>query len=175
MAETASTSASRPRWSELLGGLYVELVILIFCIAILSQTGKTSGPVYDVVGPDFLPAVVAYTVGGLALLQMVVHIFKWSRGREQVADQNPSERDGTRKGMLVALIFSGATIAYVGLLSVEVLPFWLLTFAFLLTATLLISRRLSWRNVLLGAGIGIVMGIGLQLIFTQLLFINLPV
>lgn len=157
----------------LLGGTYLELLILAFCAAILSDTGKSSGPVFDVVGPDFLPSVVAGTVGVLTLMQLAWFILRWRNGEEETQAVLPAA--DVWAGRVLAGLFCVLTAIYVVVLSREWSPFWLATAVYLTLATILLSRRLNWRDLLLGSAIGLVMGIGLQLVFTGLLIIDLPV
>lgn len=167
---TAGSPADRPALGPLFGGLYVELCILVFCAAILSQTGQTKGPVFDVVGPDFLPTTVAWIVAVLTALQVVVHLVGWRRGQAPAAPTGE-----TAAGWLIAVVFGGLTVVYAGVLSNELAPFYLATAVYLLACTVLLARRLSWKDVAGGAVLGILMGVGLQLLFTRVFVIDLPV
>lgn len=162
----AATSANPMRP---LGGLSLEIAILIFCGAIISETGKTAGPVFDVVGPDFLPTVVALLVATLTLLQVVVHVV------QRRNTPTPAETQGVRIGAVVSgVVFSAVTIAYVAVLALEVAPFFLATTVFVGATTSLLSRPFTWRDIAFGLAIGLVLGVGLQYVFTQVLIIDLP-
>src|SRR5690606_14048489 len=138
MSDTPSSSAPHRSASLLFGGLYFEICVLIFCAAILGQTGKTTGPVFDVVGPDFLPTAVAWIVGSLTVCQILVHLVGWRRGRPDLGQHSPTE---TATGRLVAAAFGLVTIVYAAALSNELLPFYAATAAYLLVSTMLLARR----------------------------------
>ena len=161
----ASGTVAKP--IRILGSLYMEIAILAFCGAIVSATGQTRGPVFDVVGPDFLPTVVALLVAALTLVQVVMHVAR--RWRSQ-----PGGRSEVAAALGSALIFSAVTVAYVALLAFRMAPFFLLTAVFVMLTTLLLSPRFSWREAAMGLIIGLVLGVGLQYVFTQVLIIDLP-
>lgn len=160
---SAGTKAVR-----ILGGLYVEIAILVFCGAILSETGKTKGPVFDAVGPDFLPTAVSWIVAALTLLQVVVQI---AGGWRSDAAPEPL-RFG--RPVWTGLIFAAVTVAYVSLLAFHVMPYAFATAAFVTIATFMLSDRPGWRDLVLGATIGLALGFGLQYIFTHIVIIDLP-
>jgi len=154
---------------RILAGLYMEWIILAFCALVLSATGKTEGPVYDVVGPDFLPTTVAWIVAALTLVQVVRQVIQQRRLPVQDSVEPLEQAD-----ILTGLLFGVVTAAYVLVLAYRLAPFYLLTAVFITLATLLISRRFDWRDALTGIVLGVVLGIILQLIFTRVLVIDLP-
>lgn len=158
------------RWRLALGGIHVEIAILVFCGLILSETGKTSGPVFDAIGPDVLPTVVAVIVAALTLLQIVQHIAREARGLTPTAAAAPILWPELARG----LIFTALTVGYVALLTTRQVPFWAATAVFVAAATLIMARPPNWRDAGLGAVIGVVLGVGLQLVFTMVLVIDLP-
>lgn len=164
-----SDANPRPGAIAILAGLYMEFIILVFCGLVLAGTGKTKGPVYDVVGPDFLPTVVACMVAGLTLLQVVVQVARARRGTGDHVAAPLAAGD-----VATGLVFGVATAGYVLALALRIAPFWASTMVFVALATLLVARRLDWRDGALGVVIGLVLGIVLQLIFTKVLVIDLP-
>ena len=73
--ERAPPAASRGagRMLAILAGIHVEIGILVFCGLVLMGTGRTEErPVFDVVGPDVLPAATAAIVAAMVLVQIVV-------------------------------------------------------------------------------------------------------
>jgi len=153
--------------ARIVGELHVEIGILIFCAAIISETGKTQGPVFDTVGPDLLPTAVAVIVAALTLVQVVV----------QIATRDSTDHAGSRidrAGVINGLVFCLATILYVAVLAWQIVPFYLATCGFMAVTTALLSQGALARNALLGAGIGLGLGLFLQFIFTQVLVIDLP-
>jgi len=158
------------RWRNLAGGLHVEVAILVFCGLILSETGKTRGPVFDAIGPDVLPTVVALIVAGLTLLQVVVQLARGPQDQPDDAGAVPLQLPELLRG----LAFAALTIAYVALLASRLAPFWVATAVFVLAATLVMARPPSLGNALLGGVIGVVLGVVLQLVFTMILVIDLP-
>lgn len=156
------------RWRSTFGGLYVELAILVFCGLILSETGQTKGPVFDAIGPDVLPTAVALIVAGLTLLQVVVQI---ARGGHALPDADPRIM---APELLRGLIFAAVTIAYVVVLASRLVPFWLATAVFVAVTTLIMARPPNGRDAILGAVIGVILGAGLQFVFTTILVIDLP-
>lgn len=159
----------RPGPLAIIGGLYMEFIILVFCGLVLAGTGKTKGPIYDVVGPDFLPTVVACMVAGLTLVQVVLQVVRQLRG-----DRGHVAAPLATGDIATGLVFGAATAAYVLVLALRVAPFYLSTMIFVTIATLLVARRFEWRDVAMGAVIGLLLGIFLQLIFTKVLVIDLP-
>jgi hypothetical protein len=156
------------RWRHILGGLHVEVAILVFCGLILSETGKTRGPVFDAIGPDVLPTIVAVIVSGLTLLQIVLQIARGPQAQD--VDDAPIHLPELLRG----LVFAAVTIAYVALLASRMVPFWAATAVFAMVATLIMSRPPNLANAALGGGIGVVLGVVLQLVFTMILVIDLP-
>lgn len=154
---------------KIIGGLYMEIAILLFCAAILLGTGRTKGPVFDVVGPDFLPTVVAYLVGALTLLQILVQVVKARRGEDEASVPAIGLND-----VGFGFLFSATTGLYVATLNFRLVPYFLATAIFVTLATLMLTRRLSLRDAGTGAVIGLVLGIVLQYIFTHVLVIDLP-
>ena len=166
---TDQGKAGRPDALRLMGELHVEIGILVFCAAIISETGKTKGPVFDTVGPDLLPTAVATMVAALTLLQVVVQIAQRGRGGDPLPGR-AVDVAGWRNGA----IFSVATLAYVALLAAQSVPFFLATSAFMAVATALLSQHGKWRDAAVGAGIGLGLGLFLQFSFTRVLIIDLP-
>ncbi len=155
-----------------IGGLYLEFVILAFCAAIFSQTGKSTGPEFDVVGSDFLPLMVAGCVAALTVIQTVRQLLG-DAGSAMPA--GAADQQAGLSGTMRALIFCIATVIYVALLSHDVMAFWLATVIYILGATLLLSRPITRRDIVAGALVGLGIGVGLQLIFTKLRDNDLPV
>lgn len=172
MPDTPTSPRAAGSIPALIGGLYFEFCLLIFCAAILSQTGQTKGPVFDVVGPDFLPSSVAWIVALLVTIQIVVHILGWRKGAPDTAVVSSTE---TATGRVLAAIFSALTVLYAVVLSNEFAPFYLATAIYLTVCTVLLSRRFNWRDLAVGAVVGLVMGVGLQWLFTNVFIIDLPV
>lgn len=158
------------RWRRTLGGMHVEIAILVFCGLILSETGQTRGPVFDAIGPDVLPTIVALVVAALTLLQIVQQIASDARAGAPADTGAPILWPELARG----LGFAALTLAYVAVLASRLVPFWAATAVFLTVATLVMARAPNWRDASLGAGIGVVLGIGLQLVFTMVLVIDLP-
>jgi hypothetical protein len=161
--------AVRPSIIRILASLYVELAILAFCILIISEAGRTRGPVFDVVGPDFLPTTVAGLVAALTLVQIVVHIASQLRRTYQATGEPISLVNA-----VVGLVFIAFTAVYVTVLSYRAAPFWLATTVFIIVLTLLLSREITWRDLALSLVIGLGMGLFLQFVFTRILIIDLP-
>ena len=157
------TSRSIP---AILAGLHVEICILIFCAIILMGIGQTEGPVFDVVGPDFLPSAVATIVGFLVLLQIG---FQTMHNLRHPPPPLKVDFNVVRKTAL----FSITTAVFVAALAYHILPLYLASSAFVASATVLLSQRPSWRDVLFGVLSGLVLGVILQFVFTQILYIDL--
>ena len=152
--------------SAILAGLHVEIAILIFCAIILMGTGNTKGPVFDAVGPDFLPTAVAVIVGLMVLVQIVRQVVGNVRQARSPLVVNFA---AWRK----AVIFSLVMMLVVAVLAYHILPLYLASSAFVACTTVLISDRPSWRDVLYGLVSGLVLGAVLQYVFTEILFIDL--
>lgn len=150
-----------------LASLFVEFGILCFCAIILSGTGKTEGPVFDTVGPDLFPTALALIVGGLTFVQIAV---------ELLGKGDPAALPGRPDWQMMrsTLIFFAATAIYVFLLAQRLAPLYLATCAFMACTTALLSHRPDWRDVALGAAIGLGLGGVLQFVFTRILVIDLP-
>ena len=72
-----------------------------------------------------------------------------------------------------AALFSITTALFVAALVYHILPLYLASSAFVACATLLLSHRPDWRDVLYGVVSGLVLGAVLQYVFTQILYIDL--
>lgn len=158
------------RWRLALGGMYVEIAVLVFCGLILSETGQTRGPVFDAIGPDVLPTIVAVIVAALVLLQIVQQIARGARGLAAPTGDAPILWPELARG----LVFAAVTVVYVVVLASRMVPFWAATAVFVAAATLIMARPPNWRDATLGAVIGVVLGVALQLVFTMVLVIDLP-
>lgn len=159
----------RPHPLRILASLYVEFTIIIVCALIISEAGQTRGPVFDVVGPDFLPTVVAGLVAALTLLQMGVQVARQVRGKESETSEPIAGSDA-----FVGLVFAAVTTVFVTTLALRLVPFWAATAVFVTVATLLLARTITRRDLVLSISIGIGLGVALQLIFTRILIIDLP-
>lgn len=158
------------RWRHLLGGMYVEVSILILCGLILSETGKTRGPVFDAIGPDVLPAAVAAIVAALTLLQIVRQIVYGAHAHPDATADAPIHLPELLRG----LVFATLTVVYVTALASRLVPFWAATAVFAALATIIMTRPMNWRDAVLGACIGTALGVSLQIVFTMILVIDLP-
>lgn len=155
------------RLLAIVAGLHVEISILIFCGIIFMGTGRTKGPVFDVIGPDLLPTVTAAIVATFVLLQVVIQVIANLKVPPPPVQIDPqSLRNG--------VIFTVATVLFVVAVAQGWLPFALATSAFMTVNTMLLSNRIHWRDAAFGAAIGLGLGIVLQYTFTQILFIDLP-
>jgi len=163
MADRRRRRASALRW---LGQIHVELGILLFCIVIIAGTGRTEGPVFDTIGPDFFPTALAVIVGALTLLQIILSIAGRDRG-----DPSPGSPD--RAMLRNSVIFFAATGLYVLVLSQRWAPLFLATSGFMACTMPLIAHRLNWRDAGLGAVIGLGLGLVLEIVFTRIVIIDL--
>lgn len=159
--------SSLGRVIAIVAGLHVEIGILVFCGVVFLGTGRTEGPVFDVIGPDVLPAATAGIVAALVLLQIAVQVAKALRDPPPAVRIDPL---ALRNGV----IFTVATILFVTIVAQGWLPFALATSAFMTVTTMLLSNRIHWRDAVFGASIGLALGVVLQFVFTRVLFIDLP-
>lgn len=166
----AAEGSTRPHPLRILAGLYVEFTIVIVCALIISEAGSTRGPVFDVVGPDFLPTVVAELVAALTLVQMAVQVARRFGGKDAEGAAAPIAASDA----VVGLIFAAVTTVFVTVLALRLIPFWTATAVFVTATTLLLSRTITRRDMLLSVAVGIGLGVALQLIFTRVLIIDLP-
>ncbi|NRA21832.1 MAG: tripartite tricarboxylate transporter TctB family protein [Oceanospirillaceae bacterium] len=165
---TKTQHSATSRFLHIISTLYIEFFILLICTLVISQTGKSTGPVFDVVGPDLIPLTVAYVVAALTLLQLVVESRKMDfAGRQMNGDI------GFRP--IPCLLFCCLSGLYVLSLANAWAPFYLATFVFITLATLTITAGASKRDVVIGMLIGLGVGALLQFVFTQILVIDLPV
>lgn len=151
----------------ILAGIHVEIGILVFCGLVIMGTGRTEGPVFDVVGPDVLPAATAAIVAGMVLVQIVVQVIRDLREAPPVVQVDPL---ALRNGV----IFTVATLLFVTAVARGWLPFALATSAFMSLTTMLLSNSFRGRDAAFGAVIGLALGVVLQFTFTRILFIDLP-
>lgn len=150
-----------------IAGLHVEIGILIFCGVILLGVGRTRGPVFDAVGPDFLPKAVAILVMLLVLVQIAVQLFQELRHPSAALKVDP-------RMLAKTSAFIAATAAFVFLLARGLLPLYLASSVFMAFTTVLLSHRPGWRDAIYGVVAGLVLGAVLQYVFTQILYIDLP-
>ncbi len=165
MTEPSRSTASRAL--ALVVSLHVEIFLLIFCGIIFLGTGRTSGPVFDVVGPDLLPTVTAGIVAALTVLQIGAEVLRARR-----TPPPPIRIDPLVLRNLA--LFGAATTLFVVAVARGWLPFALATCVFITFNTMLLSNRLNARDAAIGAASGLALGIVLQFMFTRVLFIDLP-
>lgn len=151
----------------LFASLHVEIALLVFCGLIFFGTGRTDGPVFDVVGPDLLPTATAGVVATLVVLQAVVQIVRAVRIPLPPLRINPL-------ALRNLSVFAPVCALFVVAVAQGWLPFALATSAFMTLNTVLLSGRLHWRDAAIGAASGLALGIVLQFTFTRILFIDLP-
>jgi uncharacterized BrkB/YihY/UPF0761 family membrane protein len=166
-SKPTSSSLFRGRILPIIAGLHVEIGILVFCGLVLLGVGRTQGPVFDTVGPDFLPSAVAILVAALVLVQVVRQVYRELR-------DTPAPLEIHRQTLIKTSLFILVTILFVFLLSRGVLPLYLASSAFMTCTTVLLSQRPGWRDAVYGAVAGLALGALLQYVFTQILFIDLP-
>lgn len=151
----------------IIADLHVEIGILVFCGIIFMGTGRTTGPVFDVIGPDLLPTATAGIVAGLVLIHVVLQVIRSLREPLPTVRIDP-------QSLRNAVIFTAATLLFVTAVAQGWLVFALATAVFMTVTTMLLSNRVHWRDAAFGAVIGLGLGIVLQYTFTQILFIDLP-
>lgn len=164
MTDRAATPLGR--LLALIGSLHVEICILAFCVVIYLGAGTTSGPVFDVIGPEALPTATSVLVGALVLVQIAVQLFRARHDPPPAVRINPAL-------LRNLLVFTVATILFVLIVAQGWLTFALATCAFMTVTTMLLSDRLHWRDAATGAATGLLLGIVLQITFTYVLFIDL--
>ena len=122
---------------------------------------------FETVGPDFLPTVVALLVAGLVLLQVAVELMSRSGEEQPQSRTDPAALRNT-------IIFCVVTTTYLLLLAYQLAPLYLATCGYMACTTPLLAHKLNWRDAMLGAIVGLVLGGVLQYVFTQIVIIDLP-
>ncbi len=123
---------------------------------------------FEPMGPRPVPLALAGGIVAGAGAMAGMGAWNLLAGRA-IANANP----GYAPRPWAAALMLAATVVYAGALSLALLPYWLATAAFLTVTIALLGefRRALW---LPAGGIGLVMGIGLHLLFTKILVTDLP-
>lgn len=150
----------------------LEIAIIFVSYAVLSEVGKSKGPVFDAIGPDALPQAMAIIVLVLALAQLII-IFVTQIRNSVVETSGFDPEKLVNAGYAVA--FCALTAIYVYSLQSGFAPFFVLTVAYLVLGTVIMSQSATRQSIMIGAISGLVLGVGLQFIFTQILNVDLPV
>ena len=161
--------SSKPKGNlfALIASLHIEIAILAFCVVIYLGAGSTRGPVFDVIGPEILPTTTSVLVGALVILQIVLQV-----RRARSDPPAPVRLDPVILRNLA--VFTASTILFVLTVAQGWLPFALATCGFITVTTMLLSNRIDKRDAIIGAVSGLVLGIVLQVMFTYVLFVDLP-
>lgn len=145
----------------------VSATITAIALVAFAQAYRLPDGAYEPLGPGFLPllisGLIALLAGGASIVSLrrgaLSARLRWSR-----ANLNQLGRQ---------TVFGVAVIAYVLALQSGVLPFWIITTVLVFGLSLLLGGMKA-RVAAGGLAFALVLGIGLQLIFTRLFVIDLP-
>jgi hypothetical protein len=121
---------------------------------------------FEPLGPAPVPRAVALIVIGLSLVVMGSAL-----GRRRSGAIPPPPPYVPRP--LDAAAILGLTVLYVALMGLGLLRFSIATTAFV-TLSILLLDRFRVRSLPLALGLGLILGFGLQYIFTKILVVDLP-
>lgn len=164
MSEIAKST--KPTLLKLAFYCRAELLILATCLAFSTQVGRSTAPVYDPVGPDQLPIILIALVSVLTLAEIVRKVM--AGDFDEVTVINEDKRKGA------AVLFALVTIAYVAVLSMTPVPYFLTTAGYFVLSSTIIAGRAGWKELAVICVIGLAFGYGLQTIFTEFFVIDLP-
>jgi hypothetical protein len=148
--------------------LGVELIILLFCVGILQEVGKTKGPTFDSIGPDVIPQTLAILVILLLSVQIIFNVVELLSSGPEVKEA------GLDKNKLKPFVFFiVVTGTFLLALRLWLAPLVILTPIFILVATLIFANNLKKKTIITGSAIGVAIGLVQYIIFTNFINVDL--
>jgi len=147
-----------------LGEILLAIVMIAFSLLIFWGSLDLPEPMLDPIGPAVFPIWTSLLLLGFAVI-MLWRAFSGSK---------PKKIDlSYRKRWDLAVIMVALTVLYFAVMAVEWLGFrWAtVVYSFLLTTALF---DFNWRKLPFFLLMGLILGIGLHFIFTEILYIDLP-
>lgn len=156
-----------------------DLAFALFCLVVATMVWLEARTLpeapFDPLGPGSVPLLLAGLLGGLALLLLL----RMAMGRRVgVASQSlivgmgEPGADHPRRPWLAVVGFA-STVAYVAVMQADLLDFVWATMIYLAALGMLLLPP-TRRARLIGLAIAVLGAIGLQLVFSRVLFVDLP-
>lgn len=146
----------------------VALFLIVVSAAVLREAAGLPPGHFEPLGAAPIPRALAWCVIVLSGLVMVQAVLRMRRG-----DTGTPQEDAYVPRPLDAVAVLALTIGYVIVLSNALVNFAIATILFLVIAIPLLYR-FRWIAFPLSLGIGVVMGFGLQYLFTRVFVVDLP-
>jgi putative tricarboxylic transport membrane protein len=145
--------------------------VLLLAITVLVAAGYMPAPFFDPLGPAAVPRLIGRILAVLALALILRRL--WLAHRVVPAQRRPPDPDVFRPAPWVAAGSIVAVILYAAVMQMGLLGFQeasvLVVMA--LGALLSIGGRQRWASLVL---LGLATGIGFNLLFTRVFFVDLP-
>ena len=160
---------------------FLSFAAFIFSIgaAIFVSTLSLPEPYYDPLGSGTMPQVLALIVCGLVVLLVISTLIASKEAREPEKEKTEikSSKPKEYKWLAAAIVLLFG--AYVLVMQLEILGFIPATMAFLVVSMSLMMRfdpavSKGSKGWVITAVIAVVMSVGLEFLFTQVLVVNLP-
>ncbi|MAQ85477.1 tripartite tricarboxylate transporter TctB family protein [Psychromarinibacter halotolerans] len=148
----------------------VSCLIIAVCAVFWYEAAQLPPGSFEPLGSGPVPMYTAIVIILCCLFVIARAVGKVRNGGGLAADFRAEFTGGSPAG---ALIIAGGTLIYAGLLHYKVLPFGLVTFAFLFL-TIWTLENLSLKRALPAAIVAAVMSFGTEYLFTKVFIVDLP-
>lgn len=146
----------------------VSLALIAIAAAFLYDARDLPPGMFEPVGPGPIPSAVAWCVVALAVYVIVQAAVRLATGMLPEREPPAFETRGVDAAIVSALL-----VAYVAAMGLGFVRFAIATSAFILAAVWILAGR-QVRVLPAAAGIAVVMGFGLDYVFTRILVTDLP-
>lgn len=146
----------------------VSLALIAIAAAFLYDARELPPGMFEPVGPGPIPSAVAWCVIALAVYVIVQAVVRLATGMLPPREPPAFETRGVDAAVVSALL-----IAYVAVMGLGLVRYAIATSVFVLAAVWVLAGRQP-RVLPVAAGIAVVMGFGLNYVFTRILVTDLP-
>jgi len=160
-----------------------SVILFIVCLFIFKESTLLPKSTYEIVGPSFLPKVLSILLCICAVIVFIEGLKKRSaqlridRATESKKSSSLKLKDDFVKRPKLAFLVVLITVAYINIMNLRIIRYYILTPLFILILGFLMFRREKkgeWANFLIYLFISaFTLGIGAYYIFTKIFIIDL--
>jgi len=160
-----------------------SVILFIVCLFIFKESILLPKSTYEIIGPAFLPKVLSILLCICAVIVFIEGLKKRSaqlridRATESKKSSSLKPKDDFVKRPKLAFLVVLITVAYISIMNLRIIRYYILTPLFILILGLLLFRREKkgkWINFLIVLFINaFALGIGVYYIFTKIFIIDL--
>lgn len=151
---------------------FVATLLIVLCGMFLYESWDLPPGSFEPLGSGPIPQAVSVLIMGMCVCVM---FNAWRRDKAavaetaEIAEEDRPEPPRPRNAVIVLV----ATVLYALAMAYQLLPFWLATIILVFSIIAILSG-FNRRSMVIGLIIATVMGVGCQIIFTQIFFVDLP-